>query len=140
LHELPRFSKTDRIIMVFATLTRPAFLALGWASVGLGIAGVILPVLPTTPFLLVALWAFTRSSPELAERIRNHPRLGPYIRDWKEFGVIPRKAKLLAVTMMAGSFAYLWFASETPLWAAVAVASALIAVAAYIVTRPGRRP
>jgi uncharacterized membrane protein YbaN (DUF454 family) len=126
--------------MVFATLARPAFLALGWASVGLGIVGVIFPVLPTTPFLLVALWAFSRSSPELAERIRNNPRLGPYIRDWEEFGVIPPKAKLLAVAMMAGSFAYLWFGTAAPAWAAILVAAILAAIAAYILTRPGRRP
>lgn len=126
--------------MVFATLVRPAFLVLGWASVGLGILGVIFPVLPTTPFLLVALWAFTRSSPQLAERIRSNPRLGPYIRDWEEFGVIPPKAKLLAVAMMAGSFSYLWFGTGAPWWAAIAVAAVLIAVAAYILTRPGRRP
>ncbi len=126
--------------MVFATLARPAFLALGWASVGLGIIGVIFPVLPTTPFLLVALWAFSRSSPELAERIRNNPRLGPYIRDWEEFGVIPPKAKLLAMAMMAGSFAYLWFGTAAPAWAAILVAAILAAIAAYILTRPGRRP
>jgi len=126
--------------MVFATLARPAFLALGWASVGLGIVGVIFPVLPTTPFLLVALWAFSRSSPELADRIRNNPRLGPYIRDWEEFGVIPPKAKLLAVAMMAGSFAYLWFGTAAPAWAAILVAAILAAIAAYILTRPGRRP
>lgn len=126
--------------MVFATLARPAFLALGWASVGLGIVGVIFPVLPTTPFLLVALWAFSRSSPELADRIRNNPRLGPYIRDWEEFGVIPPKAKLLAVAMMAGSFAYLWFGTAAPAWAAILVAAILAAIAAYILARPGRRP
>jgi hypothetical protein len=126
--------------MVFATLARPAFLALGWASVGLGIVGVIFPVLPTTPFLLVALWAFSRSSPQLAERIRNNPRLGPYIRDWEDFGVIPPKAKLLAVAMMAGSFAYLWFGTAAPLSAAIVLAIMLIAVAVYILTRPGRRP
>lgn len=126
--------------MILATLARPAFLALGWASVGLGIAGVIFPVLPTTPFLLVALWAFTRSSPELAQRIRNDPRLGPFIRDWEEFGVIPIKAKLLAIAMMAGSFAYLWFGTAAPVWLAVVVAVVLIAVAVYILTRPSRRP
>ncbi len=126
--------------MVFATFTRPAYLALGWASVGLGIVGVIFPVLPTTPFLLVALWAFSRSSPRLAQRIRSNPKLGPYIRDWEEFGVIPVKAKLLAVAMMAGSFAYLRFATPAPAWLAAVGAVMLVAVSGYILTRPGRRP
>jgi len=126
--------------MVFATFTRPAYLALGWASVGLGIVGVIFPVLPTTPFLLVALWAFTRSSPQLAERIRSNRQLGPYIRDWEEFGVIPLKAKLLAVAVMAGSFAYLLFATAAPAWLTAGIAVMLVAVSGYILTRPSRWP
>ncbi len=126
--------------MIFANLARSAFLALGWASVGLGVLGVIFPVFPTTPFLLVALWAFTRSSPELAERIRSNRRLGPTIRDWEEFGVIPAKAKLLAMAMLAGSFAYLWLGTAAPVWLAAAVAIILAAVAAYILTRPSLRP
>jgi len=126
--------------MVFASLARPALLALGWASVGAGIIGVIFPVVPTTPFLLVALWAFSRSSPELAQRIRSNPRFGPFVRDWEEFGVIPAKAKLLAMAMMAGSFAYVWLGTAAPVGLAVAVAIVLAAVAAYILTRPSLRP
>jgi uncharacterized protein len=84
------------------------YLGLGWLSVGLGIVGIILPILPTTPFLLVAVWAFSRSSPEMAEKLRNHPQAGPYIRDWQDYGVIPMTGKVLAIIMMSAMGIYLW--------------------------------
>ena len=120
-------------------LTRPLLIGTGWLCVGLGIVGVIMPVFPTTPFLLLAVWAFSKSSPELAERIRNDRIVGPYIRDWQDEGVIPVKAKILAIAMMSAMLAYLQFVSDAPSWVVAGVAVVLAATAAYIVTRPGRR-
>jgi uncharacterized membrane protein YbaN (DUF454 family) len=117
-------------------LMRPFYLAGGWLCVGLASLGIIFPVLPTTPFLLVAVWAFTRASPELADRIRNHPRFGPYVVAWESYGVIPSFAKVLAVVMMAVSFAWLVYATEAPIPVKIAVGLILAAVAAYIITRP----
>ncbi len=108
---------------------------IGVVCVGLGTAGVFLPLLPTTVFLLIALWAFAKGSPEWAERVRNHPRLGPFVRDWEARGAIPRSAKVLALGMMASSVAILWFASRN-LILTVAVGGVLLAVSGYIVTRP----
>ena len=56
---------------------------LGVVMVGLATAGVFLPLLPTTPFLLIALWAFTASAPEWADRLRRHPRFGPLLMAWE---------------------------------------------------------
>ncbi len=130
-------AKQDPIPQQRSKLMRPLFLAGGWLCVGLASLGVILPVLPTTPFLLVAVWAFTRASPELAERIRNHPRFGPYVVAWEKYGVIPPFAKVLAVLMMAASFSWLVYATEGSLAVKIAVGLILAAVAGYIVTRPG---
>jgi len=101
--------------------------------------GIILPLLPTTPFLLLAVWAFSKSSPEMAERIRNHRLAGPYIRDWQDEGVIPPKAKFVAIAMMSAMLVYLLMFSDIPQWTASLAAVILAAVALYIVTRPGRR-
>jgi uncharacterized protein len=121
------------------TLRKPLLLGTGWACVGLGFIGVIMPILPTTPFLLVAVWAFSKSSPEMAERIRNHPVAGRFVRDWQDEGIIPIPAKLIAVTMMTAMLGYLHFLSDVPGWAVICAAAVLAAVALYIVTRPSRR-
>lgn len=116
------------------------YLGLGWLSVGLGIVGIILPILPTTPFLLVAVWAFSRSSPEMAEKLRNHPQAGPYIRDWQDYGVIPMTGKVLAIIMMSAMGIYLAGFSVLPGWAAFGACLVMVAAGVYIITRPSKPP
>lgn len=120
-------------------LRNPFFLGLGWFCVGLGALGIALPFLPTTPFLLVAVWAFSKSSPELAERIRNHRLAGPFVRDWQDEGIIPPGAKVLAMVMMASSLAYIALGSGAPAWVVWGWALVVAGAATFILTRPGRR-
>lgn len=122
------------------SLRRPLLIGTGWLCVGLGAIGIVMPLFPTTPFLLVALWAFSKSSPELAQKIRDHRLVGPYVRSWEEDGVIPLGAKILAVTMMAAMLGYLQFGSGAPAWAVIAAGLVLAGVAAYILSRPSRSP
>ena len=120
-------------------LRRPLLLGTAWLCVGLGAVGIVLPLVPTTPFLLVAVWAFSRSSPEMAAKIRNHPIAGAYVRDWEDDGVIPLGAKIIAITMMFAVLGFLYFGSGAPAWAVI-IAGVVMAIAAvYIVTRPSRR-
>jgi uncharacterized protein len=121
------------------TLRRHLLFGTGWLCVGLGVIGIVMPLFPTTPFLLVAVWAFSRSSPELAAKIRNHPIAGAYVRDWEDEGVIPPGAKILAVTMMTAGLGYLHFGSGAPSWAVIAAGMVMAGAAAYILTRPGTR-
>src|SRR4051812_7637760 len=77
-------------------LSAPArwlLLGLAWVCILLGIVGIILPVMPTVPFLLVAAWAASRSSPRLHHWLHNHPRFGVLLRNWEEAQVVPRSAK-----------------------------------------------
>lgn len=77
------------------------FLALlGLISLGLGILGIFLPVLPTTPLLLLAAALFLRSSKPLYEWLMNHPRLGPYITDFMVHKSIPLRVKVISVSML----------------------------------------
>ena len=112
------------------------YLGPGWLSAGLSGLGIIMPVLPTTPFLLVAVRAFSRSSPELAAKIRAHPTFGPVIRNWQDHGVIPVYAKILALVMMAGASFYLIVYSPAPDWAAWLSAATMGVIGIYVVTRP----
>jgi uncharacterized membrane protein YbaN (DUF454 family) len=115
---------------------RLLFLLLGWLFVGLGIAGAFLPILPTTPFLLLAVACFARSSPKLEAWLIEHPRLGPPLKNWRREGAISRRAKVAAVTLMAASYAVFWFGTSPPFWRAMIVAAVMILPAIFVVTRP----
>ena len=120
--------------------SRQALVALGWLNVGIGMAGVVLPLLPTTPFLLVALWAFGKSSPRFHEWLHTHPRFSPLLQDWQQERAVPSYAKALALLMMASSV--IWLAtSDTPTTVVLMVSGGLACVALWIVTRarPSRR-
>ena len=119
---------------------RWSVLAFGWANVGLGVVGIFVPGLPTTVFLLIALWAFSRSSVKFHGWLWHHPRLGPPIRDWHHHQVIPIKAKILAATMMLGSFVYIvGFVAEDWILPKI-MALILVPVAAFILTRASAPP
>lgn len=115
---------------------RIIYLGLGWIMVATGIAGAFLPVLPTTPFLLLALWCFTRSSPKLEKWLLEHPRFGKSLREWREKGAIARRAKIAAVCLMAASYAIFWFTSNPSTMLASIVAFVMCCSAAFVVTRP----
>ncbi|TXH92342.1 MAG: DUF454 domain-containing protein [Pseudomonas sp.] len=82
---------------------RTLLLAIGWLSVTLGIIGIFLPVLPTTPFLLLAAACFARSSRRFYLWLVEHPRLGPWVRDYLDGHGIPLKAKVYSIVLMWGS-------------------------------------
>jgi uncharacterized protein len=82
-------------------LFRAAWLVSGLVAMALGLVGIVLPLLPTTPFLLLAAFCFARSSPALHDWIIHHPRLGPPLRDWRHHGAISRRAKIAAIAMLA---------------------------------------
>ena len=73
---------------------------LGAVSLGLGVAGMFLPVLPTTPFLLLTAWCWMKGSPRLHAWLMAHPKLGPYIRDFQEHKCISRRVKAVSVTTL----------------------------------------
>lgn len=113
--------------------------ALGIACVGLAIAGAALPVLPSTPFVLVAAWAFAKSSPTLHAKLRADPRFGPALQNWEDYGAISPKAKLTTVVTMAISLLVLILTVKRPL-AVILTAAVMACSATYVVTRPPGPP
>jgi uncharacterized membrane protein YbaN (DUF454 family) len=114
---------------------RAVFFTLGWVSVGLGLVGMALPLLPTVPFLLLAAVCFARSSPAAHDWLTTHPRLGPPIADWRSHGAIRRPVKRMALGAMLASFAIPALIGVSP-WVMGVQAAALGCVAVFILTRP----
>ncbi|HEX8825588.1 MAG TPA: YbaN family protein [Archangium sp.] len=119
---------------------RFVFLALGFLCVGLGVLGAFLPLLPTTPLLLVALWAFSRSSRRLHHWLYTHPRFGPRLQAWQAHGVVPVRVKLTAVTAMSVSFALMAFVLRVKWYVLAAAGVFMLVGATYVLSRPSRPP
>lgn len=73
----------------------------GLMFVGIGAVGAFLPLLPTVPFLLLALFCFARGNPVWEQRLLDHPTYGPLLLDWRQRRAIPRRAKWAALIAMA---------------------------------------
>jgi len=118
---------------------RYVLLGIGWASVALGVIGIFLPVLPTTPFLLLAAACFARSSKRFYEWLVNHPRLGPWIRDYLDGEGIPLKGKVYAIGLMWASIALSCYL--VPLfWARTFMLTSAVCVSLYILKQKTRPP
>lgn len=95
----------------------------GLFFVGLAILGAALPVLPTTPFLLVAAACFAKSSPYLYQKLMDNKVFGPLIRDWREHKAIPKKGKRIALTSMVLAVAWSCYVLRAePLWQLIVIA------------------
>ncbi len=120
-------------------MLRAVYLVIGLLFVGLGVLGAVLPVLPTTPFLLISLWAFSKSSTRLEHWLLNHKRFGPRLTAWRTHRVIPLAAKLAAWGSMGASLT-LMIVLDRPL-VQIAVAAAVMAIGAtYVASKPSRPP
>lgn len=115
---------------------RLTFLAIGISSLSLGLLGVFLPLLPTTPFILLSAYCFSRSSKRLDDWLRNHKVFGRFIRDWQEAGVIPLRVKWLSTLMMVLMTSYPIIFIIRPAWLQLFVIITLVAVLVFIWSRP----
>lgn len=115
---------------------RFGWLALGVFCVGLGIVGALLPLMPTTIFLILAAGCFARSSPRLEAWLLDHPRFGPTLRAWRRDGAMSRRAKGMACGGMAIGYAIFLLTAHPNAVLAILVAFVMIGCATYIGTRP----
>lgn len=107
----------------------------GWICIALGAAGIVLPLLPTVPFLLLAAICFAKSSDAAHEWLMNHRVLGPPIQDWRQTGSIRRSAKIMASFCIFIAFA-ISMALGIAWWALTLQAIVLTCVSIFIWSRP----
>ncbi|MDH3275571.1 MAG: YbaN family protein [Gammaproteobacteria bacterium] len=111
------------------------WLLAGLTSVAIGAVGVVVPLLPTTPFLLIAAFAFARSSARLNRWLREHRSFGPLIDNWHRDGSIDRNVKRTAMIVICMTPVITWLFGA-PLWIIVCQLVVLSAAAVFILTRP----
>lgn len=119
--------------------SRPIWFAFGALSLGCGVVGAVLPLLPTTPFVLLSAYAFARSSPRLHRWLVLHPQFGPLISNWQRYGAIGRRAKIVSVVAMVLTPFVTWMVGA-PLWALGAQILVLAGAIGFVVTRPEGPP
>ena len=92
------------------------FVIFGSVALALGIIGIFVPLLPTTPLLLLAAALYFKGSPKLYEWLINHPHLGEYIRNFREYRAIPMKAKIVSVSLVWLTIGYCIFGVVAECW------------------------
>lgn len=115
---------------------RGLWVVLGSAALALGAIGAILPLLPTTPFVILAAAAFSKGSPRLHAALERHRTFGPIIAAWRAEGAIAPRYKVIAVAMMALTFA-LSLAVGVSAFVLIVQAVCLGGAATFVLTRPG---
>jgi uncharacterized membrane protein YbaN (DUF454 family) len=111
------------------------WLTIGLASLALAAVGVLLPLLPTTPFVILAAFCFMKSSQRLHDWLVSHRAFGPMIVDWREYGAIGRTAKKVAIASMGAVF-LLSVTLQAPVWVLAVQAPVLAICMWYVGSRP----
>ena len=115
-------------------MRRHLYLIAGFLCLGLAVIGAILPVMPTTVFVIMAAFCFARSSPALERRLLEHPRFGPHIARWREKGAVSRSGKVAASVAFAISIALTLALTAMP-WPLIPIGAAVV-IGGWLWTRP----
>ena len=112
-------------------------LSLGWLCVGLAFLGIFLPGMPTTIFLIIALWAFAKSSKKFHAWLLNHKRFGPLLRNWETHKVVPKKAKITMVVLQTLVVIMVHYTFNN-IFVTISLIIILILVAWYVLSLPSK--
>ncbi len=120
-------------------MKRIILISLGWLCVGLAFVGIFVPGVPTTIFLIIALWAFTKSSEKLRHWLLHHKRFGPILNNWQKHKVVPRRAKILMVILMSSAVVLFHYSLQN-LYLTIGLVIILVSVAIYVISLPSETP
>lgn len=117
-------------------LRKYTYTALGWLSFAIGFIGVFLPLLPTVVFWVIAAWLWSKGSPELMEKVYQHPNFGSQIKAFMQHGVVSRKGKIAAAMSMSVSYILFQLIVKPGFNIGVGVAVVFAVIALWLMTRP----
>ncbi|RLA66955.1 MAG: DUF454 domain-containing protein [Epsilonproteobacteria bacterium] len=117
-------------------MSRYLLMALGLTSLALGILGSVLPILPTTPFILLAAYLFSKSSDKLYKWLIKIPKFGQVISDWNENGVVGLNSKLICVLSLILVVIYISFLTEFTFFIKTFLTLTLFLAGLFVTTRP----
>ena len=123
---------------MFKYLTNSFFIVAGFTSVLLGVIGIFLPLLPTTPFLLLAAFCFSKGSARWHRWLLSQPYLGKAILDWNQHGVIRPRAKLMCVSLMVVTMGYSVGFVKMPIYGKITMVLIGLYTTTFVLTRPSR--
>ena len=114
-------------------------ITIGWLGVGLAFIGTFVPGIPTTIFLIVALWAFAQSSKKFHSWLLSHKRFGPILQNWESHKVVPLKAKILMVILQISAVIIFHYSLQNIYLTAILIIT-LVFVARYVLSLPSELP
>ena len=114
-------------------------ITIGWLCVGLAFVGTFVPGIPTTIFLIIALWAFAKSSKKFHSWLLNHKRFGPILQNWESHKVVPRKAKILMIILQISAVIIFHYSLQNIYLTAILIIT-LVFVARYVLSLPSELP
>lgn len=117
-------------------LKKYTYIGLGWISFGMGVIGIFLPLLPTVMFWIIAVWLWSKGSPELVQKVYDHPKYGEAVSIFMQHGIVCRGAKVAAITSMAISYTILQLAAKPSFAVGLGVAVILLTISIWLISRP----
>tara|TARA_B100000408_G_scaffold35682_1_gene26965 strand:- start:6114 stop:6485 length:372 start_codon:yes stop_codon:yes gene_type:complete len=114
-------------------------ISIGWLCVGLAFIGTFVPGIPTTIFLIIALWAFAKSSKKFHTWLLSHKRFGPILQNWETHKVVPRKAKQLMVVLQIIAVIIFHYSIQN-MYFTIGLIILLFFVARYVISLPSTIP
>lgn len=117
---------------------KPVWFVLAWISFALGAFGAFVPIIPTTPFMILATFLFSKSSPRFHAWILALPIAGPAVKEWGEHRVVRTRAKVLCATMILISLTLIWWRAPVGEALKIILTIILVSVCTFVVTRKSR--
>ncbi|NRA46590.1 MAG: YbaN family protein [Oligoflexales bacterium] len=117
-------------------ITKPLFMLMGHLATALGVIGIFLPIMPTTPFLLLASYCYSKGSEKFHKWLHNHKHLGPPVKNWEKYGSIPFKVKAFVIPFICLNLVYVTAYVQVSIYIKGLVAAICLGVIGFIATRP----